>query len=268
MALAAATIYFIGPVIWLLIASTKSMGELYSISGRFLPGSHFLENTHMLFVYQGGIYLRWIVNSMLYSVSGAALAASIGTMCGYGLFLYRFPGRRIVLGCVTIGFMVPAAALSGPLYLQLVHMGLYDNVLGILLPSIPYPFGVMFSYLTARSSVPIEIIEAARIDGASEFRIFSQIAIPMMRGGLATVFLFAFMGNWNNYLLPLMVFDDSRLYPLAVGLVDWSRQASSVPQLGTLALVGSFITLTPLLLAFIIVQRYWRPGFFAGAIIM
>ncbi|MCH9276536.1 carbohydrate ABC transporter permease [Bifidobacterium amazonense] len=265
---AVAFVYFVVPVCWLFVASTKSAGDLYTTPSFAFAEFRLFENISSLFAYQNGVYLRWIANSILYSVIGSLLTVLVSAMCGYGLAVYQFRGRRIILGAVMVSFLVPGAALTQPLYLQLVRMGLNNNILGVILPALVYPFGVMFSWLTVRASVPMEIIEAARVDGAGEIRTFFQIVMPMMRVGLTTVFLFTFMGSWNNYMLPMMILDDPELYPLAVGLVDWNKQSTSVAQLGTLTLVGSFVSLMPLILVFIFSQRYWKSGIAAGGVKM
>ncbi|MBT1160811.1 carbohydrate ABC transporter permease [Bifidobacterium sp. SO1] len=265
---AVAFIYFVVPVCWLFVASTKSAGDLYTTPSFAFAKFRLFENIGALFAYQNGVYLRWIANSILYSVVGSLLTVLVSAMCGYGLAVYQFRGRKIILGAVMVSFLVPGAALTQPLYLQLVRMGLNNNILGVILPALVYPFGVMFSWLTVQASVPMEIIEAARVDGAGEIRTFFQIVMPMMRVGLTTVFLFTFMGSWNNYMLPMMILDDPKLYPLAVGLVDWNKQSTSVAQLGTLTLVGSFVSLVPLILVFIFSQRYWKSGIAAGGVKM
>lgn len=265
---AVAFVYFVVPVFWLFIASTKNAGDLYSTPSFSFAKFRLFENIAALFSYQNGIFLRWIVNSILYSVVGSALTVLVCAMCGYGLGVYRFRGRGIILAAVTASFLIPGAALTQPQYLLLVRMGLNNNILGVLLPALVYPFGVMVSWLTVQGSVPIEIIEAARVDGAGEIGIFFRIAMPMMRVGMTTVFLFGFMASWNNYMLPLMVLNDPKLYPITVGLVDWSKQSTSVAQLGTLTLVGAFVSLVPLILVFVFSQRYWKSGLTAGGVKM
>ena len=263
-----AFIYFVIPVIWLFIASTKSAGDLYSTPSFAFARFRLIENLKAVFSYQDGIFLRWIINSVIYSVIGSILTVLVSTMCGYGLAIYRFRGRSVVLAAVTLSFLVPGAALTQPLYLLLVKMGLSNNILAILLPALVYPFGVMLSWLNVQTAIPVEIVEAARVDGAGEMGIFFKIAMPMMRVGMTTVFLFAFTASWNNYMLPLMILNDSKLYPLRVGLVDWNNQSGSVAQLGTFSLVGAFVSLIPLVLIFIFSQRYWKSGLASGAVKM
>lgn len=263
-----AFIYFCMPVLWLFFAATKNAGDLYTTPSFAFAKFRLFDNIGALFAYQDGLFGRWMLNSVLYSVLGSAITVFVSALCGYGLAVYRFKGRGIILAAVTASFLIPGAALTQPQYLLLVRMGLNNSILGILLPGLVYPFGVMLSWLTVQSSVPMEIVEAARVDGSGELRTFFQIGLPMMRVGMATVFLFAFMASWNNYLLPLMILNDPKLYPITVGLVDWNKQSTSVAQLGTLTLVGAFISLIPLVLIFIFSQKYWKSGLTAGSIKM
>lgn len=266
--LIAAVVYFVVPVVWLFIASTKSAGDLYTTPGFIFADWRLWDNLQSLVAYDSGIFWRWMLNSAVYSVLGAVLTTFVSALCGYALAIYRFRGRGVLMGALLASLLIPATVIAQPIFLLLVQLGLNNTMLGVLLPSLVYPFGVMLSYITALSAVPSEIIEAARIDGAGEFRIFFRISLHLMRTGLTTVLLFAFIGSWNSFLLPLLVLDDSSLYPVTVGLVDWSQQSASVAQLGTLTIVGSFVSVIPILIAFIALQRYWRSGIAAGGVKM
>ena len=141
---------------------------------------------------------------------------------------------------------------------------LIDNPLAVLLPSVVSPFGVYLARVFAEQSVPDEVLEAGRLDGASEFRIFRTIAARMMLPALVTIFLFQFVEIWNNYLLPAMVLGDDRLQPVTVGLVGWNASHVAVPP--PLVVIGSLVSIAPLLIAFLALQRFWRAGMTAGAV--
>ncbi|WP_062214461.1 carbohydrate ABC transporter permease [Streptomyces sp. NBRC 109706] len=264
----AAVVYFVGPVAWLFIASTKSAGDLYSTPGFAFADWRLWENIEALFAYRSGIFSRWLLNSLVYSVFGALLTVLVCALCGYALALYEFRGRRLLMGALLASLLIPATVVAQPIFLLLVWLGLNNTMAGVVLPSLVYPFGVMLCYVTARASVPDEIVEAARLDGAGEFRIFFTIAVHLMRTGLTTVLLFAFTASWNSFLLPLLVLDDERLFPVTLGLVDWSQQSASVAQLGTLTIVGAFVSVFPVVLVFVLLQRYWRSGVSAGSLKM
>lgn len=264
----AAFIYFVVPSFWLFIAATKNAGELYTTGGFEFAHFRLWENIQNLFAYQNGIFARWLFNSVIYSGLGSVITSLICALCGYALYVYDFHGKKIIIAALMGSLLIPASVLAQPVYLLLVQLKLNNTMLGVLLPSFVYPFGVMLCYIMSQAAVPMEIIEAARIDGAGEFRTFFRISLPMMMNGLATVFLFAFMSNWNSYMMPLMVLNDPNLYPVTVGLVDWRTQSSSVAALGTLTIVGSLVSIIPLIIIFLCTQKYWKAGLAAGGIKM
>lgn len=136
----------------------------------------------------------------------------------------------------------------------------------MLLPSIVSPFGVYLSRIFAASAVPDELIEAARIDGAGEVRTFFSVSIRLMSPALVTVFLFQFVGVWNNFFLPLIMLRNSDLYPVTLGLFTWNSQVSQFPEMRTLVIVGSLVSIFPLLIGFLSLQRFWQSGLGAGGV--
>lgn len=264
--LLAAVLYCLTPIGWLFVASTKSAGDLYTTPGFAFADWNLWTNLQALLAYRDGIFLRWLGNSAVYSVLGSLLVTLLSALAGYAMAVYEFRGRRVLMGALVASLLVPATVTAQPTYLLLVLLGLNDTMLGVLLPGLVSPFAVMLCFVTAIASVPKEILEAARMDGAGELRTFLTIALPMMRTGLTTALLFAFIASWNSFLLPLLVLDDSTLYPVTLGLVDWSQQSSSIAQLGTLTIVGSFVSILPLVIAFVVLQRFWRSDLASGAL--
>jgi len=265
---AGSIIYFVVPVCWLFIAATKSSGDLYTTPGFSFADWNLWKNLGDLFSYQSGIFLRWLANSAVYSIVGSVATTLVSAACGYALAIYRFRGRNVIMAALVASLLIPATVLAQPIYLLLVQIGLNNTMWGVILPSMVYPFGVMLGYITAQSSIPIEIIEAARIDGAGEARIFFTIALRLIQTGLTTILLFAFISSWNSYLLPLLVLNDASLYPVTVGLIGWNEQSISVAQLGTLTIVGSLVCVLPVVIIFVSMQRYWRSGLTAGGVKM
>jgi multiple sugar transport system permease protein len=262
-----AAVYFLLPVYWLLVASTKSTSELFTTWGLWFSGDFSLfDNIAALSSYDGGIYWRWTLNSVVYSVFGSVLTTIVSALTGYALAIYQFRGRKIILGAVLGSLLVPGTVLAQPTYVLLVGMGLNNTYAGLLLPALVYPFGVLLCYIYAQSAVPLEIVEAARIDGAGEFRIFGSIAIRMMMTGMVTVLLFAFLGSWNSYMLPLLVLTDQELMPLTVGLTGWNQASITIPGLQILTVVGSMLSIIPIAIVFVSLQRYWRSGLAAGGV--
>lgn len=258
--------YFLVPVYWLVVASTKSTGDLFSTPGLWFADFHLWQNIVDLTQRDGGIFWRWMLNSLIYSGLGSVLMTFISVISGYALAMYRFRGRSVVLAAVVASMLVPQTVLAQPTYTLLVNIGLNNTMLGVLLPQLVYPFGVMLGFIYAQSSVPRELLEAARVDGASEWRAFFSIALRLLTPGGVTILLFAFIGSWNNFMLPLLVLRDPNLQPVTVGLSGWSQAAITVPGLQTLVIIGALISILPIIIVFVTLQRYWRSGLAAGGL--
>lgn len=261
-----AAVYFLMPVVWLVIASTKTAGDLFSTPGFAFAHFAFLDNLKNLSDYDGGIFWRWCLNSIIYSVFGSVLTTAVSAITGYALAVYRFRGRKIVLGAILASMLVPGTVVAQPTYVLLVRLGLDNTYAGLLLPALVYPFGVLLCYIYAENTVPLELVEAQRLDGAGEFRIFAGMGIRLMTTGLVTVLLFAFLGSWNSYLLPLLVLTDQNLMPVTVGLTGWGQSSITIPGLQTLTVVGSLVSVLPIIVAFLALQRFWRSGLTAGGL--
>ncbi len=267
-----AAAYFLIPLFWLVVASTKSMSSLYNSFGMWFASPFSLfENVHKVFTLSDGIFLHWAKNSIVYAVGGALGAAIISTLTGYGFSKYRFRGSNLLFGLVLVTIMVPTTALALPTYLMFVKFHLVNTTWAVILPSLVSPIGVYLMRVYCDSAVPQTLLEAGRIDGAGEFRIFRDISVRMLAPGFVTVLLLSIIGVWNNYLLPLMMVSVAELQPLTVGLSVWNLQANagggfvdgSMP---VVLITASLITVIPLMLAFLLLQRFWENGLSAGAV--
>ncbi|MGW8884272.1 carbohydrate ABC transporter permease [Streptomyces sp. NPDC055749] len=258
--------YMLLPVYWLLISATKSQSDLVTTPGLLPADWHLGENLTALFTQQDGVYLRWLGNSLAYAGAGAAVGTLLAAMAGYALAVYRFKGREAIFSMILGGVLVPATALALPLFLLFAEVDATNSFWSVFLPSVVSPFGVYLARIFAAASIPEEVIEAARIDGAAEWTIFRTIALRMMSPALVTVFLFQFVVIWNNFLLPLIMLQDERLYPVTLGLFTWQSQTSRAPELQTLTLVGALVSVVPIVITFLLLQRYWRAGLAAGAV--
>jgi multiple sugar transport system permease protein len=257
--------YCLFPVAWVVIASSKSAGELFSTL-TLAPSTHLFDNLTDLSTYRGGLYWRWMANTVLYAGVGAFISAFISAMSGYALAKFDFPGKAVVFNVVLAGVLVPGVILAVPQYLLLAKVGLTNTYWAVLLPSFISPYGIYLARIFAAAAVPTEILEASRIDGASDWRTFLQVAVPMMRSGLVTVFLFQFVAIWNNFMLPYIMLGDDRLYPLTVGLNSLLNQGANQPSLYITVVTGALVSLVPLVLLFLALQRYWQVDLAAGGV--
>ncbi|ACZ20357.1 carbohydrate ABC transporter membrane protein [Sanguibacter keddieii DSM 10542] len=257
--------YCLLPVAWVLVASSKSAAELFS-TFTFAPSTHLVENVQELSAYRGGLFWRWMLNTGLYAGVGALLSVIVSAMAGYGLAKYSFAGKKAVFNMLLAGVLVPAVVLAIPQYLLLAQLGMTNTYWSVLLPSIISPYGIYLARIYAAASVPDDVIEAARTDGAKDFRIFRTMAVPMMLPGLVTVFLFQFVGIWNNYMLPYIMLGDDKLFPLTVGLSGLLNQGASQPAMYTSVITGALLSILPLIALFLTLQRYWQVDLAAGAV--
>jgi multiple sugar transport system permease protein len=267
--LGAFLLYCLVPAVWIITAMSKDIGQLFLTFGLwFASPPHFFENLAGLFASQDGIFLRWLCNSLLYAGSIAFGSTLICAMGGYAFSKYDFPYKQILFNFIIGTIMVPSTALVFPLFLLLIKVGLVNTVWGIILPGLVNPFGLYLMKTFWDSSCPTELIEASRLEGASEWQIFWRIGIPVMQNGLVTVALLSFVGSWNNFFFPLIVLSQETLYPLTLGLNVWNSVGSVAggkPVYNLIAL-GSLISVLPLLTAFIVLGKYWRRGLTAGAL--
>ena len=261
--------YALMPVVWLLISSTKTQSDLFSTFGLSFGHSFALwDNIVSTFTYKDGIFLRWLGNTLLYVAAGAGGATVLATLAGYGLAKYRFPGRNAYFAVVLGAVAVPGTALAVPTFLLFSWIGLTNTPWSIILPSLISPFGLYLIWVYTIDSVPTELLEAARLDGASEMRTFFTISSRLLAPGIVTVILFSIVATWNNYFLPLVMLSDPNWYPLTVGLNQWSAQASGVnaDPIYNLVVTGSLVTIVPIILIFLFLQRYWQSGLSAGSV--
>ncbi len=266
-----AAIYVLAPIYWLVVASSKTTPQLFA-TPTFLPPSHLSwgTNIHSLFTVDGGYFGDWLANSAIYAVLTATLATAVSTLCGYALAHYQFRGRRFVFGLVVLSLMVPATALVVPLFLMEHDVGLSNTYQGVILPLLVWPFGVYFMSLFAADAVPRALLDAARVDGAGEFRTLWKVARPLLMPGMVTLFLLAFIGTWNNYFLPLVLLGDASRFPVTVGLSAWASELNS-PGAGQPlypeVILGSLLSVAPMLILFPLLQKYIARGLTFGAIV-
>ncbi|MEU1005247.1 carbohydrate ABC transporter permease [Streptomyces tibetensis] len=263
-------LYFLLPFWWLVVAATKDNDALFSTAALWFhsPGA-FLTNLQELFTYNDGEYLRWMGNTAVYAGVSGVGATAVATLAGYAFAKYRFPGRNLLFSSLLGAIMVPATALAIPTYLLLSKVALTNTMWAVILPQLLNPFGVYLVRVYVQESLPDELLEAARMDGAGELRVLWSVALPTLKPALVTVLLFSMVGTWNNFFLPLVMLNNDKLYPLTVGLQSWYEGAmiqSGANALFTLVIAGSLVAILPLIVTFLLLQRYWRGGLTVGSL--
>ena len=258
--------YFLLPLWWLVVASSRDRTGSSGTGLWFEGPFQLFRNIGNVLTYDDGIFVRWLGNSFAYATFGALVGTLFASMAGYALAKFVFRGREAVFNIILAGVLVPATALALPLFLLFSEVDATDSMWAVLLPSTVSPFGVYLCRIFAAAAVPDELLEAARLDGASEFRAFFTMAVRLMAPALVTVFLFQFVVVWNNFLLPLVMLRDSRLYPVTLGLATWNSQVTRQADILLYVIVGALLSILPLVIAFLALQRFWRTGLSDGAV--
>lgn len=265
--LAIIALYFLVPVYWVVINATKSTEDLFGTSGFWFGESFQLfENLGAVLSANGGIFPRWGVNSLLYAGVGSVAATYFATAAGYALAKYRFPGRRFVYVLVLGGVLVPGTAVALPLFFLFSSIGITNTYWSVLIPSLVSPFGLFLASIYASAAVPDEMLEAGRIDGVGELGLFHRLALPQLVPALVTILLFQFVAIWNNYMLPLVMLADERLYPITLGLDNWRAQTDRLPEFYQLTTGGALLSVIPLAILILVLQRFWRGGLTEGSV--
>ncbi|RPF34222.1 carbohydrate ABC transporter permease [Streptomyces sp. TLI_185] len=244
------------PFVWVLSGSLRGLDEIRSDPGAWLPHHVTLDNFVRLFQTEG--FGRFLVNSIVVAVIVVAGNIVAASAAGYALAKLDFAGKRIAFGAVMAAMMVPFTTVFVTQFVITVDMGLADTLTGIALPGAALPLSVFIMRQYALS-IPDELLEAARIDGAGEFRIFFRIFLPLAGPAVATITIMSFLFSWNNFIWPLIVAQSTSSYTLPVGLAATSQAAAHVTDYG-LMLAGAIVVMLPVLVLFLFLQRYFVQG--------
>ena len=277
------SLYFVIPILWMVIAATKSPDALtqnpLGLSGEF----RLFENIQHIFTIGSGQYAKWLLNSAMYTIAITCLATVIAAMAGYALAVYPFTGSNWIIGTTVVAMLVPSTATALPLFYAfsaftaaIPQITILNTPLAFILPASLNPFGVYLVYLFFKKQFPLELLEAARMDGAGHFTIFLRIALPSMAGLLATVGILTFVSSWNNFFLPWLMVSDQNLQPVPIGLATWAASQSSLVVGGstgggqsiTLAdlITGGALAVVPVAIIFTLLRRFWVQGFLDGGV--
>lgn len=259
-ALLALALISLAPLLWMVSVSFMPAGEASRFPPPLLPSAATLANYHELFARTGMAHN--FANSLL--VSGAITVGSllVNTMAGYAFAKLRFTGRDRIFQLLLAALVIPAQVAMLPLFLLMKQLGLVNSFGGVIVPALAMVFGIFLVRQYARS-IPDELLEAARIDGASELRIFFQVVLPMLKPVLVTLAIFTFMAAWNDFMWPLIVLTDQAHYTLPVALASLSREHIMDVEM---MMAGAVITVLPVLLLFLLLQRYYIQGLLLGSV--
>lgn len=259
-ALVVAALVTLFPLAWMVMASLMKPGEASSSPPPFFPSEATLGNYRELFLRSS--FGGRLINSLLLAVLATSLSLALHVSAGYAFAKLRFRGRDALMkGLVTL-MLVPGQVAMIPLFLLLKELGLVNSYAGVLVPAMTGVFGI-FLVRQYALSIPDELLEAARLDGASELRIFWSVVLPVLRPILVTLAIFAFLGSWNDFLWPLIVLTDDSRQTLPVALAALSREHAADAEL---MMAGSVVTIVPVLLVFLALQRYYLRGLMAGSV--
>lgn len=259
-ALGAAAIVTLFPLVWMVSASFMARGEASTSPPPLWPAHATLENYRELFT--RGSFAGHLGNSLLLAVCATLVSLALHVSAGYAFAKLRFRGRDALMKALVTLMLVPGQVAMIPLFLMLKELGLVNSYAGVLVPATTSVFGI-FLVRQYALTIPDELLEAARLDGASEPRIFWSVVLPVLRPILVTLAIFAFLGSWNDFLWPLIVLTDDSRQTLPVALASLSREHAADAEL---MLAGSVVTIVPVLIVFLALQRYYLRGLMAGSV--
>jgi len=248
------SLIFVLPIIWIFISSLKTSNEIFSWPPTILPNEVTFSN--YITAFSKGNFVTYFKNSIFVAVTATALTLLINSMAGYALAKFDFKGNKVIFFLFIATLMIPLQVIMVPIFIVLRNLGLYNSLWGIIIPPAATPTGVFLvrQYMT---TIPDEVLESARIDGASEWRIFSMIILPLSKPVLTALTIFSFMWRWNDFLWPFVVLSTESKYTIQVAIANFVGQFS-VDWNSLLAM--NIVAMIPVLLVFLFFQRYFVKG--------
>jgi multiple sugar transport system permease protein len=271
-------LYFGLPLLWLLLAPSKDQTAIITLKPlEFGTWSTVLKSWDNVNVYQHSEIWVWFRNSIYYVVASLAIGLAIGIPAGYILAVARFPGRNLLLWLTLITMLLPPSAMVLPLFLELNLVHLVNTEWAVILPACFFPFGVYLAYVYYSSSLPLDLLDAARVDGCSEFNLFLHIALPLAKPLIGLLAFINFNTNWNNFFGPYVLLNDDTLFNMPVGLQTMIASTSAIrPGFNTTpgmlkfqqadAAMAGLVMIVPVVIVFLLSQRYVIGGAFTGSI--
>jgi multiple sugar transport system permease protein len=258
--LIAAAVVTAAPLLWMVSASLMVRGDANAFPPALIPRRWTVEHYTALFTRLQ--LARSVFNSAFLAVAVTAVSLLVNSMAGYAFAKYRFRGRDPLFKLLVISMVIPAQVTMLPLFLMLNKLGVINTYLGVIIPGMAGIFGI-FLIRQAALAIPDSLLEAARMDGAGDLRIYWSVVLPLCKPALVTLALFTFMGTWNDFLWPLIAMTDDTMYTLPVALANLSLEHVQDTEL---MMAGSVLTVLPVLLVFLALQRYYIQGIMAGGV--
>lgn len=251
----------LAPFAWMLSTSLKATGASFTLPPQWIPRPATLAQYKTLFAQMN--FARATLNSVVVAVSVTVLGLFINSLAGYGFAKFEFPGRQRIFGFLLASMMIPGQVAMLPLFMMFNKLGLLNNYLGLIIPGMASMFGI-FLLKQFMMSIPDALLDSARIDGASEWRIYWQVVLPLTKPALATLGVFSFMGAWNDFLWPLIVMTKQSMYTLPVALANLTGEEHRTQY--ELLMAGSVVVILPIAIAFLAMQRFYMSGITAGSL--
>ena len=271
---------FLFPLYWIITGSFKTKQEILSSTPVWVPTQWVMNNyqnlmskrTAPLFKFSALGYsitgptvpaaIRWLLNTVVMSVSSMLLTCLTASMAGYALAKKRFYGRTILFSLIVCAMALPKQVILIPLLREMSSLGLYDTIWAVIIPIVGWPFGV-FLLKQFSEGIPTEMVEACRIDGASEWRTFTDVMFPMIKPGVGACAIFTFINSWNDYFMQLIMLTSSKNLTISLGIA--TMQAENSTDFGLL-MAGSALASVPIIIVFLIFQKYFTKGITMGAV--
>ena len=252
-------IFFIFPLYWIITGSFKDPIAVNANPPVWFPTSPTLNNYERLFQNPA---LRWLGNTVFMAVMAMLLTCITASMAGYALAKKRFPGRKLVFSIMICAMALPKQVILIPLLKEMSFFNLHDNLWSVILPTVGWPFGV-FLMKQFSETIPGEMLEAARIDGAGEVRTFVKIVLPMVTPGIGALAIFTFINSWNDYFLQLIMLNSRNNLTISLGIAKLQAEMSN--DFG-LIMAGAALAAIPIIAVFLMFQKYFTQGIAMGAV--
>lgn len=253
-------VFALSPLVWMLSVSFMATGEASSVPPPLWPAEPTLKNYRELFELEG--LWRYIGNSALLATVSTLVSLAFNSGAGYAFAKLQFAGKEKIFRLLVSSLVIPGQVAMLPLFLLLKNLGLVNTYMGVLIPGMASIFGI-FLIRRHAETIPDELLQAARVDGAGEFYIFWHIVLPLLRPALATLAVITFLGSWNDFMWPLIVLTGDQLHTLPLALASLSREHV---QDSELMMAGAVVTVLPVLLLFLFTQRYYVSGILSGGV--